>query len=397
MKLLIFFALVIASQASWTSITTLLTRNPKIDCKTSSIYVDPTNDISHILFVDTFNNIYFYFAVSPNGKALYQANFTDPEYAWKGIIKGSGDGQHIYMALQMTRSVDNKYYSDIKFTESSDGGKTWSELITIPHKEKNDAISRFIGDMAYVEETDSLYIIYGLIEKSEIGMVMRKGHMEFVPETIIIDNAKLGHNLGFTYTIDANKKITLNLFFISSSSLYYSNSQDDGKTWITPKLVTSKVEDFLLGGIGNKAITENLFAVFQPIRTDPHQFVATKDMGKTFTNPKDLISTNAIKGNREIGLAVCGTTSTPLLIAFVFGVDYNRNTLTYIWWDADKMVSKGKHSHPFEDYSVNSIAVACQTDDWHENVNITVAFTGTTYGSQKMLAFTREINKVASQ
>ena len=122
MKILLAVLLISPIFSEWIAPRELFSFEGDFGLSITSVYRDPTSSITHVIYcVDSLTNSrYYHNGVDDVGNLLLQTSFiTGYDLKCRGVIRGAGDGQHLFFAFQ-----DGTCSGTVYFTETADGGKT---------------------------------------------------------------------------------------------------------------------------------------------------------------------------------------------------------------------------------------------------------------------------------
>jgi hypothetical protein len=150
----------------------------------------------------------------------------------------SKDGNHVMLAVQMNRDTKEKhcYYTsvciEVYFTESFNGGETWSNPIVMTRANMTDPVNRMYPSMLYEHDTGRVYI--GYKKEHLIGIAVREPN-DTVFKEIETDlwTGKNDVTVALRQTIEKKGKKYLHVVwqFTRGEIIKYSRSADDGKAW----------------------------------------------------------------------------------------------------------------------------------------------------------------------
>lgn len=337
----IFFALLESAISSWSDPVTVFESQYLDGCRITSYYYDPSSKISHVFFVEGLPGKNYYYALDENGNKLYSTVFTDSYGAWSGIIKGSDDGKSLFIAMQGYRKVGIRMLSDVNFTESKDGGKTWSPVITTPHKSGSDETNRLLGDMIVQKQTGRIFIFYGLYESKELGMVTRTPGSTIFSQEVIIEKQIIPEDITAAYTTSGSTT-TLHLFYGVSNALRYTQSTNNGNTWEYPENVLTYLYPHHYQAFVNQAYSDNVYVGVFEGTPSKAALMISKDSGETFKKSVYVTEQESNTDWNQMGFAVCGSKSVPFVASMVVTYKNNQRNPEYSWVDAAGTTIKGR-------------------------------------------------------
>lgn len=329
----IFSMVLIASvMAVWTIPVTPFGINHLGLIQIRSVYTDLATDISHVLISDYEYRWTFYLAIADDGKLIRSHKFTTAVDV--GVVTGADDGKHIYISLWVALT----YFKTVtNFTESLDGGATWSTPITVS--------TSGIDDMLLIKETGRIFIfLHNDTGMGDVRMVSRApGSTIFSKESIIV-NAGIYHpymKAGYNFY---QGKQTIHLFFTDGEleMLNYSQSLTNGETWTKPVTVI-KHRPYLNHLVSEPKLSEKVFVSYN----DFAEFLmSTSDNGKTFSKPLNFSYGYGI----QYGLAICGTKENAVMASYPI-TKYSHFNIT--------TMKETPISHPFPTENIISTGLGC--------------------------------------
>jgi len=309
----------------------------------STVYYDPVSGVNHILYADDSYNFYWYAAVSDEGKVLYEKYWNVKNMAITGLIRGPKDGKHLYLAL----AIIEKNIHKISYTESDDNGKTWAPLIDIYGTNITNNIE--LNDMIYIKETGRLFIFYYEEETQSIYAITKPPGSSLFSAPMFVCKSRATFKFFIsrvTYN-DINGRHILHLFFLYDTTVFYTESFDNGLEWTPPKKVSGNHEVSLIcQAVSDKTKGTNLVSVSYTIweKTSPAKFVYTQDFGSTFSSEFNLTDIGVNYYEAVHAMTMFGSKASPLMATFFATQDLQAEFA--IWTLKDSIVKK-KMDHPF--------------------------------------------------
>eukprot|EP01022_Parablepharisma_sp_SALTPOND_P020859 TRINITY_DN390_c0_g1_i1.p1 TRINITY_DN390_c0_g1~~TRINITY_DN390_c0_g1_i1.p1 ORF type:complete len:406 (-),score=3.55 TRINITY_DN390_c0_g1_i1:108-1325(-) len=330
-----------------------------------SIYHDPTTRVHHVLYnaasIETFQR---YLLVSDAGIVLNNITFSNANWDFTGVIRGVGDGQHVYMA--MTSYLGSAKYA-IKFTESTDGGKTWTTPSFIMEASSPDS---YLQDMLYIAETGRVFVFF--YEKNyKLKMVTRPpGSNVFSKPILVASNIyppiQMQMNAKTVYSTLMDQQI-LHLFYANyNGRLAYMRSTTNGATW-SPKLVPDDSLTHISAALINPKFSETIYVSYTSRGNRPAKLIKTEDHGITFTEPKPITKHHVHSATKE-GLAICGTKSSIKLATFFTTTSFIGE---YSWVDS-KTLEPFNRPHPFTEPEIYTSALDCNLNLEKSQLSVTI-------------------------
>jgi len=242
--------------------------------------------------------------------------------------KISEDGKHLVVAYNAYRvNIDRECNirstdscMEIFFTESLDGGESWTKPIRMNRPDMNDIVDR-LQPAILLEDTGRVYLMYSL-NYSFIISIRQPGAKDFENERTLIDT----HDSGYKYLGQSieNSKRYIHLIWKPYTTAYtvkYMRTSDDGKTWSTPITLAETDYADLLSPV---RVTKEGKIFFQYFKGIDIKIIWSKDHGNTWEDP---IRIGSDDGNNN-ALDICGKDNKERIFSFnvkrLFGSGYLR-------------------------------------------------------------------------
>jgi hypothetical protein len=238
-------ALFAAVQMAWT--TPIKLTESSSDSTFPQIYTDPTTKISHLLWIDNkgtdfklaYAKMFFNRTKSPTIfiETAHRARLSH--------IIGEGDGKHLLVTFDAKRTQgDNNACAggvstgcyEIFFTESKDGGATWSTPVMIQHSNPSDVIDRKGPRMIYVKESKQVFITYW--KGGPMAYTTRLGDNGAFSKEALFPWSETTAYESIAYTLNDLKAPVFHFVYVNWSypeeHIMFTQSSDAGKTWTNP-------------------------------------------------------------------------------------------------------------------------------------------------------------------
>jgi hypothetical protein len=279
------------------------------------------------VFMDTesWHSLLFYEKGDPNPDFGFKHLFANNTFGKfksidnKGIPLWHGtpysvDGKHIFLMYHTFRDrslkertceeADKGGCLEIDFTESKDGGLTWSAPVLMQRSNMNDAASRFAASVVFVKETGRLYLFYvkQMNGQDQIAFVTRPpGSITFSPEKIVLQTYYRQYVPGATYTMKANKPIIHLVYPVDEGKIMYAYSEN-AIEWKNPIVIANKVIN-CLPLISNSDVSNGtLFFGYVDNEEIPY-LLTSEDHGVKWSAPFKASNKPAFEGDLDL----CGT------------------------------------------------------------------------------------------
>eukprot|EP01022_Parablepharisma_sp_SALTPOND_P004969 TRINITY_DN121389_c0_g1_i1.p1 TRINITY_DN121389_c0_g1~~TRINITY_DN121389_c0_g1_i1.p1 ORF type:complete len:402 (-),score=2.67 TRINITY_DN121389_c0_g1_i1:163-1368(-) len=361
----------------------------------TDMYLDPSTDTSHVVYRDDSEEAYYYSAILSDGTVAHTSKFTDWKQSspWRAVIKGNG--KRLFIALRGSRTMNDKFYFDVNFTESYDGGISWIPMIQTPKRNSSDNIRRFIGDMVYIKETGRLFLFYWREDGSVWTTTRAPGSSIFnieSPIAAVIPEWR-GKTIIAAYGYKANK-IMLHVFIANKTHLLYVRSLNNGLTWLPPRVVVNGT----IAAILNVEVSSNVPSIIAlaynaRLTSSPNMLIVSKDYGDSFSDPIQITQNNAsTSANQTAGLKICGTNEHSFLASF-FITDTSQYNSEYAFWDLSELTPIA-NNNVFDKDIVSSVGMDCTSGS--ENIKVT-AVIGKKTGEWVTYMFAKDIIPILGQ
>jgi len=406
----VLLVLAIGALAKWSDPVELYTDERAIELHT--LYTDPLTGISHIWWSIYWESPTVYYAqVSSEGQTLFQTQIDVPNMVLfdGGKMVGLGNGKDLYVMLLGGRRCRGGLFPSLctepLFSESKDGGRTWSPFAPIQRPDMSDKCDRDSYSLVVMPNTGRIFIFYSLTCDAAAKDLKGPRRMCYVTrpsqsntfekERIIYEFDERETSTGplADYTFSNGLPI-IHLFWqrkMVGQQMMYANSKNLGLTWSAP------VE---LGEHGEKMLLHDMASI-----SGPYPFVAgtysdfdmptkmwySKDHGRTL-DIKEISEARGTKYmsdySKDTAMAVCGTKESPTLLVLSQSNDL---CLTYSSWDIKTMEATVGEA-PFGSFtSQDGVGVSC----YNANGNMVVtAAVSVRIDDIWRIQFSREINEL---
>ncbi len=388
---LIALLLIVSVSGIWR--TTELYRNSNALTGHYGIFIDPVTKSQHTIFYNYGSQAFMYRRVSSSGAITAEKNFTADTMlsADNGAIRGSQNGRSLYVMMQGTYNHSGPF-RDIWYTESTDGGDSWTKPVALPRRDKVIYYSREAGALLTIESAKRVFIFYavdigtGQFDRSRYFRFVTKpmGSAVFSAETDLFSGSPVDvcRNYILTdYTLNAGKPI-IHLIWGESSSITcqgfrasrhssgmeavrHMYSINNGVSWSEPDMIA---DDFAYSEMAelsvNRKVAPSTMALLFTFSNNRRikRLAVFRDHGKKldtldlYGSPKE-ISTFV----RTTGIAICGRSDKPILYSLI---DRSNQAPKYDVVDLNTMKAKEISPRPFESHGddTSGINLACDQD-----------------------------------
>ncbi len=314
----IFVLLLSLSKAGWSPATPIATFDKQsFSAVVSSLYLDPTSHVTHAVIATLDDpQRYFYYAINEAGKVLNQLQL-NVTAGGSAAVCGAGDGKSVQLAIN-EREAEPIERMVINFTESTDGGASWSQPIQI----QDSIASVLLYDMMCVRRR--LFLLFGQVRSHRVKLVTRPADSKVFSSERIVARYDVHNNLGakMAYTLQGNGVIVLHVFYINQNNVVaYVRSDNSGVTWVDPKPVSTERAGTISRVVSY--LDENATTVVAVLYTrgtgvSPPSLVMSEDGGQTFSAPAS--ASHGIMDEEFVrvhGLAACDNALFTLAIGQV--------------------------------------------------------------------------------
>eukprot|EP01022_Parablepharisma_sp_SALTPOND_P000226 TRINITY_DN100_c0_g1_i1.p1 TRINITY_DN100_c0_g1~~TRINITY_DN100_c0_g1_i1.p1 ORF type:complete len:587 (-),score=-38.40 TRINITY_DN100_c0_g1_i1:118-1878(-) len=374
-------------------------RNSHQSSMVLDMYTDPSTEISHVLYMYWSGaSAYCYSAIYPNGSLIHSTKFSIHHYYWShgSKIKGAGDGRHLYIALGGTRRIHTGgLFHDVSFTESSDGGKSWSPMVQVPKENSSDTNNRVMNDMVYIKETGRIFIFY-FSSPDKVYVVTRSpGSSIFSLERLIAQTATCHDSNGciaatYSYWLS---KLLIHVVFADGKHLLYMRSSNNGISWSSPRVIAKDFVYAIHGVEADKVLPSAIALIYERYEEPaPYALIVSKNYGDNFSEPMNIgkYKSPHTHFTSTGGLKICGARGFPTLATFTIN-DHStsRSNSSYFFWDFDTFIPFPQ-DNIFETFPITSAKITCTTDNEHGTLNVNAVVGMQTEKCIRFL-FTRDI------
>ena len=258
-----------------------------------SIFTDDSNGVSHVFWC---NNIDLNF----NYRRFYPNNTLSPiqVFEWEQpcnrsyVIKGAHDGKSLYLVFQGSRKrviggsceTDSNKCHDIFFSESINGGETWSKPKAVPRNDMADKRDRQYPDLIVTVEK-RLWIFYrmqGLINSLLAHAMRTPGTSDFYNEyihPIQVDTFSL------KYAVNENTR-TLSIFYMKQddNDKFHYYTENNGISWRGPFNVTNSCDNDTIVKLPFSSDLSLPFAFFVCENEKPEKYLRIMVTPSTWTD-----------------------------------------------------------------------------------------------------------------
>ncbi len=368
-SLLSLLLLVPHAATTWSAPIKLIEKEGSWRIDIHSLYRDPVSSVNHI-FISISTIYYYHMALKDDGTVLYKTGFDMIRRCTVSLL-GAGDGRGLFLVY----SSDS---TDITFSESSDGGKNWSDLRNIADHDSN--YDKLLGGMVRVN-SGRLFVIFAsrVQDKvSHIKMVSRPmGSSVFSKESVVatdVHSDYLDSVVAYGYR---GGKLRLYVAYLrygyDNSTIVYTYSDNNGVSWSKGRDLDGTMGTWKINYM--KSVGEHLYISYRLFHSTVLQLVHSSDFGDTFGSPQEF------NVEKQMELATCSTRNYKKLA----GLQHSGSTnFKYATWDPATLKSEDARTITFpEVYYAFITAIDC-TIDVKKGLRKIVAFIAT-FSSVKQL------------
>ncbi len=330
------FALIIAILAlnavsgTWTAPVKLMeTHDHRLEVK--SVYRDLS--LTHLLVYNP--NSCQHLAVAENGTIVSHKYFA---ITYGGVIRGAGDGKHLMMALD--HHVTGGSAVVVNFTESSDGGKTWSPPV---YAVKRGPLNKYLQDMLYIPSTGRVFIFFATDRKYELRMVTKPNNsVIFSGEMLVANSVYTAPHAAKVGYATLEGKGCLHLSYKNlSGHLVYTKSENNGISWSPPRKISEDKLSFISGILVSGP---SVYIGFTTKGESPAVLEYSHDNGAHFA-AVNITHDNAGREGDQ-GFAVCNDNKEGATLVSIFTEGDGK--AEYAIWDTKGEMHPARRGHPYE-------------------------------------------------
>lgn len=368
-KIFYFIYLFWIGLASWSDPLTLVRTDGSL-ATAYDIYTDPSTGLRHAIFVSGDFSVLHYWQIDNENKVLLKIDFGDPKMFAVGFsrIVGAGDGKSLYVVIGAFRKGE-KQLRDKWYTESQDGGKTWTPLIRVPREDMNDDFERDDARIILIQNSKRVFIFYtrykGLALFGSISMVTKPhGSSVFSKEQDIYRGGiTRSPELSSEYTLE-NGQPVLHVFlsvYSPETSFVYLNSTNNGIDWSFPIQInnTQGLDHVpMLETVSDSKITQIVAGLFKT-RSKALKLFFKKGNGDFKVIPGSNRQVQWVGHfNDYADMAICGEDKNRMLF-LLFDEATDDGGFNFAVWDLDKMTYKVEKV-PYElNYVTSGVRLSC--------------------------------------
>ncbi len=366
------------SFAEWTN-RQLLSQSGYL--KAESTYRDPVTRLNHLLVHNDATHQTLHLAVDDQGQIVYSTVFGKTLTA-PAVIHGAGDGKQLFVAIAY--QAKDAGANAINFTESTDGGKTWTSASQITAADSESALQ----DMIYIAETGRIMVFLQNSDK-ELRVTSRPpGSRAFTGPTLVVE--KPGYEAGSfdiaraAYGLWTGKQALIHFFYLGDYNkdvLYYTRSKNNGVGWSKPRALMLKGVSQI---VGVRALGPRLYVAYS--LSGESQKVIMKHSYNYGENFEYSLTVSKVGTTYpQTGLAVCSSHGKDAMAALIVNHD---DKLEYSVWNTTRMgQTYGKF--PVDGAGFRTAALDCEVDHERSLLNVST-FAVSYYAGTGTLYFARE-------
>lgn len=281
-------------------------------------------------------NAFNYYSVAGNSAFSKVAHIFDPDPTMgyeNLVLQTSSTGKNAFIAYfgcknsftDFAKRRDSRPCAHVYFTTSVNGGKAWSKPIKITDKDEYIAPSSTLS-MFLERDTGKIFIFYALQSKDDeisseiVGYAKDPTENEFKH---IVTLPKVTRLTSFLTAVTIGEKHRyLHLLFTDSKSLFYTRSEDRGKTWTNYTSLANDVAPNHYNYVANDPLAKETGLYIQYREKNGLRLVvlSSNDHGKTFEEPKTVDSNS--KSPRD-AIGMCGSEETGEYIVISGHADFD--------------------------------------------------------------------------
>lgn len=313
----LFLALV---SSGWTGRTLIETFS--IVSKVWGVSRDPSLALTHVLVAAPYNGKYAYYAISDSGSVPYKTYFPvnfNPMLRSESALRVSGN--KLFLAFSARNAI--------MFTESTNGGRSWSQPVSITPQ----PIADYMIDMVYVTETGQLSVFFYTNADTlghNVFVVSRApGSGSFSSGVLVgprADDDSWTHAAGYsTYLSRCYMHVAYGQ--IGARLILYVRSGDCGKTWPEPRELNIDRGVVAVHSLVTKENYVYIAYTAKVGRVNVPRLIYSADYGLTFSGPINMVASSFFTINERV-LSLCrfpnGESSQFVsLVSNMYAVEYS--------------------------------------------------------------------------
>ena len=377
-----------------------------------TMYTDSGSSASHVLWIEDINI---------EDRLMYSRVFTNKTFTAPIAIEpalsvvhysiiGEGNGQHLLVTYAASRrysrcdEVDKKGCHQIYFTESFNGGNSWSKPIPMSHNASSTLIDSKFPEIIYISQTKQTYIAFIRYnhEKSYVAYTTRNNTENFTSEEILPLTYD-AEEVFITYTVDSKTKIPkIHMAYVNENhdiwTLIYTSSLDNGKSWKSPKeLLNQRSESakdilFRCSFVANSTMLgDSIFLAFAYMYKA--HLMWSIDDGNTWSKVMPL----SPEKSQPPKLQLCkDPDESSYKIHYIYTLDSTSTANRFIFGTLDPHKGPNKNGDsPFTKISPSwGYGIGCFVDDYYDDEVVMVS--AGIYGSTQLSIVTSYNNRVSA-
>ncbi len=307
-----------------------------------AFYVDQRTGVHHLFWKEHVwqaDRVLHYVRFLVNSTILDERQFPTPMMNESTMGKIQGNGDDLYLMLMPKRvcgwnRAEKLMCGEPAFSQSHDGGDTWSKFTGIPRDNLTDACSREAHSFIFLPKTQRLIFVYAVScltgEPDRLAMVTKSpGAVSFSRERIIFtpEGKKLHHYPVSEFTEGiTGARGRLHVFWVEPGSqdsgpLMYFSSDDYGMTWTAPRalragVVADRIYEPLQLTVTDPKLTPGTITLAYLEGSKTLSLLVSKDYGTNFVvrplSQRRVGTSQAVYGTTDV--KICGTAEQPVMV-----------------------------------------------------------------------------------
>jgi len=252
-------------------------------------------------------------------------------------VQATEDGKHILLAYGGYRTASSKGCTtrneasciETYFTESFDGGNTWSTPAKVNRINQHDLVHRSMPSMSLEKDTGRVYITY-LYDMNSAMIVREPGKITFdMEKTLTVYTYSMTMNMGYTISKKDNKRYLHLVWYENdlekSRTIYYARSGDGGDKWEERIVLVKRYKEESVPTLAIDTDSAEGGIYVQYVDNQMLKVLWSKDHGKTWEAPINVEKALS----PYAAMTICGQTNKGKVFTMNHGLPPISGSLNY--------------------------------------------------------------------